>query len=376
MNKATGIVIAFLGIISRASCTAGRKISSANAVVNPLSETGSLTDGSLIYALPLTVLDIYVEVERIVEKPGPYSDYAGDLLGLSDVIRHERERWSIKNIVLNTHNEIDPSQYYIIEATRLLETNALLLRKSGLILDLSPERYSNAEVLYDNINSASESIKVTNLGSDEYFMSYKDTLYRLVRLDTSFVRLPYLVEKKQKLSTAQLAERAARQLMEIREGKHLILTGETNVFPQDQAAINELNRLEKEYTELFTGKKASEIKTFSFHITPVKETQSTRLTIFRFSETNGLLSADQNSGVPVSIELVPELKTKNLNMIRKSQPGKPAQTYDKLYYRIPDVVTVKISYGDKVLNSSRRLTYQFGEIVNLPSNYVIGNRVY
>lgn len=376
IKKASGIVIAFLVILSFASCTAGRKISSANSTVTPLSGTGSFTDGSLVYALPLTVLDIYVEVERTVEKPGPYSDYANELLGLSDVIRQERERWSIKNITLDTHSEIDPSQYYIIEASRLFETNALMLRRTGLILDLSPEQYNNAEVFYDNLNSASERIKVTNLGSDEYFVSYKDTLYRLVKLDTSFVRLPYLVEKKQILTTAQLAERAARQLMEIREGKHMILTGETNVFPQDDAAINELNRLEKEYTELFTGKKASEIKTFSFHINPVKEAQNTKLTIFRFSETDGLLPADHDSGIPVSIELIPDFKTKNLNLIRKIQPGKQAQTYDKLYYRIPDVVTLRISYGDKMLNSSRRLIYQFGETVALPSNYIIGNRVY
>ena len=36
--------------------------------------------------------------------------------------------------------------------------------------------------------------------------------------------------------------------MELRDGKHMILTGETNLFPQDEAAINEMNRLEKEYT--------------------------------------------------------------------------------------------------------------------------------
>ena len=42
--------------------------------------------------------------------------------------------------------------------------------------------------------------------------------------------------------------------MELRDGKHMILTGETNVFPQSDAAIKEMNRLEKEYLELFTGK--------------------------------------------------------------------------------------------------------------------------
>lgn len=376
MKKTFRIIAVLWLAISFVSCSAGRRVPSTDASVTPLSGNKSLSDGSLIYALPMTVVDIYVEAEKTIEKPGPYSDYAGDLLGLSNIISEEKEYWSIKNIVLNTHSEIDPSQYYIIQAVRQFETNALMLRQSGLILDLSPERYNREEVLYENLNSESEKIKVTDLGADEYFMSYKDTLYRLVKLDTSFIRLPYLVEKKQKLSTAQLAERAARQLMEIREGKHLILTGETNVFPQDEAAINELNRLEKEYTELFTGRKASESKTFSFHIAPLKENRNKKVTLFRFSEQKGVLTADQNEGIPVSVEFVPELKTDNINIIRKSQPVKSAQTYDKLFYRIPDVVTVKISYGDKVLKSTRRLVYQFGEIVNLPSNYIIGKRIY
>ena len=79
-------------------------------------------------------------------------------------------------------------------------------------------------------------------------------LYKIVNVDTAFIRIPYLVEKKQKLTVDQLAEKAAIRLMELRDGKHLILTGETNVFPQNEAAINEINRLEKDYTELFTGK--------------------------------------------------------------------------------------------------------------------------
>lgn len=376
MKKVFNVFVTIWLIISFLSCSAGRKLSSTGTSVAPLSEIKSTADGSLIYALPMTVADIYVVAERIYEKPGPYSDFAADLLGMSDVIRQEREYWSIKNIVLNTHSEIDPEQYYIIQATRLFETNALKLRKYGLILDLSPEKSIRDELLYDNTNSESQRIKVTNLGSDEYFISYKDTLYRLVKLDTGFVRLPYLVEKKKVLTTAQLAERAARQLMELREGKHLILTGETNVFPQGDASINELNRLEKEYTELFTGKRASEITSFSFHITPLKETRGEKTIIFRFSEQNGLLPADQDTGIPISVEFVPELKTGRLNMIYKSQPAKSVQAFDKLFYRIPDVVNVKISYGDKVLNSSRRLFYQFGEVVNLPSNYILGNSIY
>jgi hypothetical protein len=39
-----------------------------------------------------------------------------------------------------------------------------------------------------------------------------------------------------KLTTEQLAERAAKRLMDLREGKFMVLIGEANVFPQDVAA--------------------------------------------------------------------------------------------------------------------------------------------
>jgi hypothetical protein len=48
------------------------------------------------------------------------------------------------------------------------------------------------------------------------------------------------------------------------------------------------------------------------------------------------------------------------------------QVFDKIFYRVPDVVNLKISLGSEVLFSSRRLIYQFGEVIQLPANFIIG----
>jgi hypothetical protein len=81
------------------------------------------------------------------------------------------------------------------------------------------------------------------------------------------------------------------------------------------------------------------------------------------------LDASSASGTPVEIEFTPERKTSGLN-ISQGKASSSAQS-DKLYYRVPDVVNVKISVGGEVLNSTRKLIYQSGQIVRLPSNYVI-----
>ncbi|HEX2976969.1 MAG TPA: DUF4831 family protein, partial [Bacteroidales bacterium] len=76
---------------------------------------------------------------------------------------------------------------------------------------------------------------------------------------------------------------------------------------------------------------------------------------------------------PVMIELVPEKRTQSLTALSKTQTKSDAdQKFDKLYYRVPDVVNMKISLDNEPLFSSRRLVYQFGEVIQLPSSIILG----
>jgi hypothetical protein len=213
---------------------------------------------------------------------------------------------------------------------------------------------------------------LSDLGSDEYYQVQRDTAYKRVAVDSSFIRIPYAVEKKKKLTTDQLAEKAAKKVMDIRDGRLLILTGEATVFPQNEAPINEINRLEKAYTELFTGKTFTETRTFSYQIDPSKNMGGKPVTLFQFSELTGPVDSKATGGKPVIVELTPEQKTKSITILNKKQSEPETPKFDKLYYRVPDVVNMKISLGSEVLFNSRKLIYQFGEVVNLPSNYVIG----
>jgi hypothetical protein len=211
-----------------------------------------------------------------------------------------------------------------------------------------------------------------DLGSDEYFQLQRDTAYRRMNVDSTFARIPYIVEKKKKLTIDQLAEKAAKRLMELRDGKHLILTGEATVFPQSDAAINEINKLEKEYTELFTGKTLNDSFTFSYQIIPSKSMTGKPVTLFDFSDRTGPVAGAAKGGTPITIEFNPEKKTKNITVINRAQAKSETKKFDKLFYRVPDVVGIKILYGSQKLFDSRKLIYQFGEVIQLPANYIIG----
>ena len=373
MKRLSKILVLLVIVFGSISCLSQKTIPSTTSV-SPLEPGSGIKEGSLVYSLPMTVLTFKVDLERVIEVPGPYARYAGELLGLNKVIMNERELWSVKGIHVTSHEETDPSEFYVIESNTLFETNVLALKKAGLMLDLNSLLFAGRGQIISNESDVTD-FRTYDLGSNEYFRIQRDTAYRNVNLDSTFVRIPYLVEKKRKLSTDQLAERAAMRLMELREGKILILTGESNVFPQNEAALNELNRLEKEYIELFAGKSWKENRTLTFQLVPKKEMSGNPVELFRFSEETGPLTGKQSGGVPVNVELIPEQKTKELTVVNKKVvegSDEAVQEFDKLFYRVPDVVNVRVSYGSETLYNSRRLIYQFGTVIPLPANYIIG----
>lgn len=372
MKYLVNLTCVIVSALIAGSCGTSNKLNESKSVITPLSGKINISEGSIIYGLPLTVLDINIEAERIIEKPGPYSRYAEELLGLTDIVKTEDEHWAVKQVTICSHEELDPSEFYIIEGSSLFQTNILALKRTGLVLDLNPEIY-NLEMNYNQGKDIDRSFqRVFDLGADEYFQDRKDTVYKVVSVDTAFIKIPYLVEKKQKLTVGQLAEKAAVRLMEIRDGKHMILTGETNVFPQNSAAIDEMNRIEKDYTDLFAGKIFRERRSFNYQIIPVKDLIGKQVTVCSFSESAGPVASADKSGIPLIVEFIPELKTKPLTLITRSKPESSSQRADRLYYRTPDVVSIKALFGNKVLATSRKLIYQFGDVVQLPSNYIIG----
>jgi len=357
-------------IFTVTSCYPSNQLSDSKAVILPLSNPNALRDGTIVYGLPRTVFTVTAEFHRTIEKPGPYALYAEDLLGLTNVIKNESESWSIEHVTVKSHDEVDPSEFYVISSTTLFQTNVLALKKEGLILDLNPALLQAEQKTGNSAGSGEFQSNSFDLGSDEYFQLQRDTAYKRMNVDSSFVRIPYIVEKKKKLSLDQLAEKAAKRLMELRDGKHLILTGEATVFPQNEAAINEINRLEKAYTELFTGKTLKDIFTFSYEIIPQKTMIGKSAVLFQFSDQTGPVAG--TGGKAVTIEFKPELKTKALTVINKDQSKSEDKKFDKLYYRVPDVVDVTVNLGSEKLFDSRKLIYQFGDVVQLPANYIIG----
>jgi len=372
MNRIKLTLIVMSLMVMTSSCFLVRQNVKPSTTVKRLSDTISLRDGSLVYALPRTMLTIRAEFERTIEIPGPYARYAEELLGLDNVILSEGEDWSVKSVTVTSNEEADPSELYVIETNTFMNSNVFALRKEGLILNLNPESHVSPVITGVGQEADIAGFRSYDLGSDEYYRVQTDTVFRRVSVEEQFIRIPYIVEQKKKLSEAQLAERAAKRLMELRDGKFLILTGEANVFPQSAAAINEINKMEKELTELFAGKTFRDLRTFTYSISPDKAMAEAPFTVFRFSEVTGPMNDTTENGIPVIIRLIPEKKTKDLSVVTRNRTATPVALSDKIFYRIPDILNVVVEMGEEQLYNSRKMIYQFGEVMQLPANYIIG----
>lgn len=371
MKKLFPVILLMLTLFA-ASCASFKKQQTEVLFITPLSDTVSLRPGTIIYALPLTVFTVSVEMERTIDIPGPYARYAEELLGLDNVIMHEDEYWSVKDIKIHSHEEVDPSEFYVIESNTLQQTNILALKESGLILDIGPALNQYDGMLVNDKELDFSQFHSFDLGSDEYYRTSTDTAFQRIKMNEQYIRIPYTVDRKNKLTTEQLAERAAKRLMDLREGKFMVLIGEANVFPQDVAAINELNRMEEEYTALFTGRSFTETKVFTYQVIPRPDDRGKRISLFNFSELTGPDNFTDSNGKSFIIEFIPEQKLKDITVLKKTQTTPIVPVYDKLFYRMPDVVNVNAGFEEELLYKSRKLIYQFGEIMQLPSNYILG----
>ena len=372
MGKRIAFILTVLAALT-AGCSVMGVRSPGDITVLPLGDKVIVTEGSLVYALPMTVFEIDIIAEKRVDVPGPYARWADEMIGLDNVITSEKETWRLAEVCLNSLEEIDPSQYYVIQGTTLMQTNMLGLRKSGIVLDINPDLYDKTTSSNLHGGAGMTGPLFPDRGAYEYVSTKTDTAYRIVRADTAFIRVPYLVQKQKGMTVEEEAREAADRLLELREGRHMILTGETNIFPQDGASIDEINRLEREYTALFAGKSWTERRNYRIWITPEPEMAGTLTTIFTFSELTGVNTSADGPGTPVQMEIIPSGKTVNLNIVAAPAGGKKDQAETgSLIYRVPDVAEITVSMDGEELCKARKLVYQLGAKVALPANFIIG----
>lgn len=296
----------------------------------------------LIYNLPSTVLDITIEAQKTVKKPGEYFKYAKKYLDADNPITVPSQSWEIKSVIVTSRGVADENQRYLMQ-----------FRKGT-----SPYLVINDENLPVALNSEDVPASVTVTRP-----SAKAPQPTPLETEASQQVISY--EMLQSQSSSKRAELAAQQIYALRQSRTELITGQAEQMPPDgqamQLVLDNISVQEAALTAMFLGteQQSTEVKTFTF--TP--DSISSNTIIARLSSINGIVDADDLSGDPIYLALdITQRGTLPLNektgLTKQFPKGGVA-------YRIPGKANVTIEYDGKDIFSEVFDIAQYGVVFGL-----------
>jgi hypothetical protein len=208
----------------------------------------------------------------------------------------------------------------------------------------------------------------SNKGVSSNLTSEATVLYKNDRKESEYNKVSVQQNMIVAKTPEQKAAETAEMILDLRKQRLQIVTGDTDATYSGEAmaaAIDELTRLEKEYLTLFTGYSETQMQKMNFEVIPDSERESQRYIAFRLSDTAGLVPADNLSGKPVVLEIIPQ------EIVSVEEPVASKKPSVLAYYRIPAVCTVKLIEGVNVLLQTRVPVYQLGVTSSLPVNVIL-----
>ena len=263
------------------------------------------------YLTPKTSIIVELVVRKEVVKTGPYSRYSSQFLGVIAPL-NDKEQYSIEAIKLkgSTYGQISK------------------VAKKG---DEQKQNFQRGHLLFDD----SESMFLDRGIESTYSENGADK------------------------SLKTMAKEAAETIFKIRRRRFDLITGEfgENVFNAGMdAALKEMNKIEKNYIELFLGKNSIEYLTYQYEIIPEQGRENYMLC--RFNKKNGIVDNQNITGTPVLLTTIDENR-----VVKEPTPKKQKKTdIPAKKYIVADVAFCKISIGKEIFAEKRISVYQFGEI--------------
>jgi len=327
----------------------------------------SEVNSSVVYVLPKTVLDVEVLAQKTILKRGPFADYADKYLGIKNGVVRDNEKWEIKKMEFSQHAEIDAQNSFELISNENYLPNMISLSKEGFIKGFNIKNDDNETKKINTIYNTLDKVSIDAYGSfsiDKILRFTKDTTFKIIETDTSFVRVPVLETKMSVKSIEDKAVEAAHQIFKLRKRRFKILTANYDILPPDgksyEIIVRELEKLENQYMSLFVGKTHSQLKKFKFSYTP--SPGQNKGVFFKFSRSKGPLLASNSMGEEVKIKF-------NINNV-KSQAQK-GNLEKSIFYRIPAQANFVIYMGDEIFLNENITISQFGSIGSYPVDILL-----
>ena len=318
-----------------------------------LLKPGTDAEGQ-VYYLPKTAIRLYLQVEKTTYTPGEYARYAERNLQLKDIQQEPQVSYRLINYQLSTIGVRDTSKCYLLRMKGKAETATVNLSDDGILLSVNSEPLT---VVSQKPKTKSQ--KPTANTPQTYYLS---------------------AEVLAAGSSAKKAELIARQLLEMREQRQLLVTGEADEMPQDEQQLRlmltEIDERDRQLMALFTGTVQRDTSETVVTYCPEKEVE--RHVIFRLSRRLGIVDSNDLAGAPYYISIKthdganqegdsdePILTTDEEDM--SEHPQQP--TYDKKRYtrkykgffvNVPTKAEISLYHEDEFLDSFEKPFAQFG----------------
>lgn len=308
-------------------------------------------EGALVYALPKTVINLEVEAVRETFHAGPYAKYAKKYLGI-DVRQSNGQSCQLSAVKLSAVTEADQTSRYTVVPGKGLPS-FLALTAQGLIATGNGAASENLAWKFAEEGKGDFAGK----GVSSNFTSETTTLYRNVNGASKSIQQQMTVEK----TSEDKAKEAAEMIFKLRKMRVQIVTGDTDATYSGEAmpaVLEELTRLEHEYFTLFAGYSDFSTQKTTFSIIPEKGSDAAKYIAFRVSDSEGLVGAEDISGKPYVLEIVPEPVA--------NPEGASASKGNSAKYRIPAICSIKLKDGMEVLLQTRVPVYQLGRDSSFP----------
>ncbi len=305
----------------------------------------------MVYAMPKTVLQFDVTLEKVEQKVGRFYLYAQRYLQTTDVITEDKTSYVVKSISLRTRTVADEQRQFMIYPNANLATSMISIDHNGVLVSINaePATSNNGEVKCLPLIPA-----------------------QTVSCDASF-DLPFF-NNEQILanSVSKMAEITAKQIYRLRDSRLSWLNGDVDHMPADgesmKVILAELEKTERELCELFVGKTMRQSITTTVEYVPTASVKNHVLC--RVSNAKGLVAADDLSGAPIFLHVdAQKLGQEPDNLDPSAKDSKSnSKNPPAVYYNLPGKATVRVSEGAKVHFSDQLVMPQFGMNLSLPQD--------
>lgn len=335
------------------SLTAALCISGAGAQTLKVYTEPDRKGKSICIPAYLPAQDFRIEFRLIREDftRGELSEFTPKYFNSADYVKESGTRYTVKNVEIIPIVRADSSTLYYLApggGTSLAFSDAGILRAVNM---------NECPVAHAEKRERRESHVVTASGELYPLLSmatrFDTVLIREISPDSTIIERRQINRVWVRNESEALAKEIIEKINDIREKKYFLVTGPEDVMIDGEgirASLQELNRMERQYLDLFFGHRDVSQETRSFVIRPgTGRDEDITLGTFSYAE------AWNGDAFPVKVTL-------------KAQPVPPSPNSPAqgLPVAVPAMAEISVSIGNTVYASEKMPVTQKGSIQYLP----------